>query len=185
MPAQTLKQLNYFKLVKSYKEGGVKQFFQMRRKLFGKRPFPKAEYLEHIKEKAAKMSMAHLEDLTSGLVGAESLGDIRNLKVGYFVSFTSPYRGPNKEILPGEFIGKIKSVNTANKIVEFTTDELYNRFGARIAPQLRAQIADPQHQYVDYAYFKDIVKVGATIKDVEQSRLKEEVRGIIKRTFAL
>lgn len=185
MPAQTLKQLNYFKLVRAYKESNLKGFVQMWKKLFGARPLPEIEFIEQIKEKAAKMKQAHLEDLTSGIVGAENLGDVRKFKVGYFVLFTALYRDLNKEIKEQEFIGKIKSVNTANKIVNLTTDELYNRFGGRIMPQLRAHIADPQHQYIDYAYFKDIEKVGVTIKDVELPRPKlKEIQGIIKRAFA-
>src|ERR1035437_9203318 len=152
MPAASLKQLKYFKLIKAYKEGGIKQLYLVWKQLFGTRPFPEAAYIDIIKAKAAKMKDAHLEDLTSGLKGDNNLGDSRDIKVGYFMLFKGSFRGDNKEIKSGTFIGKISKVDNEAKLAKINSNEIYNRFGVRTVPLHRASVVDPQFQYLDFAY---------------------------------
>lgn len=196
MPSKTKNQLNYFKLVKSFKDDGIKGFFNKWRELFGTRRFPDREYINKIIDISKKIKSADLEDMASGIEGEEVLGDTREFKVGYWARFKGRYRKPDGKIYENEFIAPIKNVNFSSNIVSFNINDIYNKTGGRILPLnlKRANIIDPQFQYLDYAYFNDVIKTAKTKNELtdkketpnitmetqnQSSLTKEQLMGII------
>lgn len=170
MPATSKKQLNYFKLVKSYKEGGIKSFFNMWRTIFKDRPFPDKTYIDTVAKTAQKIKPEDIEDMTSGLKGDDILGDLRDFKVGYWALFKGRYRDYKNTTQEGEFIAQINRVDFKNKIVNFNAGSMYNKFGGRIATQNRAIITDLDFPFMDYAYFKDVIKTSKNKNEIIEKR---------------
>jgi hypothetical protein len=188
MPARSKKQLNYFKLVKAYKDNGYKGLFGTWKDIFGKRPFPKSDYINKIISTSQKINYADLTDLASGIEGESPVGDKRDIKVGYWALFTGRYRDSKGIPKENKFIAQIKKVDFNNNIANFNRFEFYNRFGARTETPYRIVVTNPEFQFMDYAYFKDIIKTGKSVKDVSESRegsvLKEIPAGFGDESFS-
>lgn len=180
MPALSKKQQNYFRLVKAYKDGSYKAFFSTWREIFGKRPYPSKEYISKVVETSKKIKDADLLDLASGVEGENVIGDKRDIKVGYWALFKGKYRDSKGIPKENKFIAQIKRVDFNNGIANFNRFGFYNRFGARTETPLRVVVTHPEFQFLDYAYFRDIIKTGKTIKDISEPReglLAQEVFG--------
>lgn len=170
MPSKSKKQLNYFKLVKAYKDSGYKGLFDMWKTIFGKRPFPPSEYINKIVSTSQKIKDVDLADLASGLEGESVVGDKRDIIVGYWALFTGKYRDSKGIPKENKFIAQIKKVDFNNGIANFNRFEFYNRFGARTETPYRLVVTNPDFQFLDYAYFKNIIKTGKSVKEVAEPR---------------
>ena len=180
MPSKSIKQQNYFKLVKAYKDGSYKSFFGTWREIFGQRPYPSKEYISKIIETSKKIKDADLIDLTSGVEGENIIGDKRDIKVGYWALFKGKYRDSKGVPKENTFIAQIKRVDFNNGIANFNHFEFYNRFGGRIETPYRLVVTNPEFQFLDYAYFRDIIKTGKKVKDIAEPKeglLAKEVFG--------
>lgn len=170
MQAKSKKQLNYFRLVKSYKDSGYKGLFNTWKEIFGRRPFPPSEYINKIVDTSQKIKDSDLLDLTSGVEGEAVVGDKRDIKVGYWALFNGRYRDSKGIPKEGKFIAQIKKVDFNNSIANFNRFEFYNRFGARTETPYRVVVTNPEFQFLDYAYFKDIIKTGKSVKEISETR---------------
>ena len=190
MPAASKKQQNYFKLVQSFKEEGERGFFKKWKELFNNRPFPNKEYVQKIADTSKKIKDEDLQDLTSGIEGEEIIGDKREFKVGYWALFKGKYRplSNQEEVKDGVFIAKIKRIDFQNKIVNFAEDGLFNKFGTHIGSLLRTNISHPEFKFLDYAYFKDVIKTSKNKSDMIEKReitemIRKTVREILNEMF--
>jgi hypothetical protein len=180
MPSKSKKQQNYFRLIKAYKDGGYKELFGTWRSIFGNRPYPDSDYINKIIETSKKIKYADLEDLASGVEGEPVVGDTRDIKVGYWALFKGRYRNSKGEPSEGVFVSRIKRVDNNNGIANFNINDFYNRFGAKTEVLRRVSVTHPEFQWLDYAYFKDIIKTGKDKKDVAELRpgtLMKEIFG--------
>jgi len=104
MPSKSRKQLNFFKLVKSYVDSGPEGVMNMWGEIFPGRKMPSSNELEKITNVADSVDYADLEDMASGVEGDEVLGDNRDIKVGYWMKFESWYTNSNGEKRKGTFV---------------------------------------------------------------------------------
>jgi hypothetical protein len=98
MPSKTEKQLNLFKIVKAYVDGGRTGLIGMWKDLYPNRDFSDDEF-EKIIRISKGIDYAYLEDMASGIEGDEVLGDKKDIKVGYWMKFEawfSNYKGEKK-----------------------------------------------------------------------------------------
>lgn len=180
MPSKTKKQQNYFRLIKAYKDSGYKGFFSTWKEIFGTRPYPSSDYINKAIETSKKIKYADLEDLASGVEGEQVVGDTREIKVGYWALFKGKYRNSKGEPKDGTFVSRIKRVDYNNRIANFNVNDFYNRFGGKTEALRRLNVSHPEFQWLDYAYFNDIIKTGKDKKDVTELRpgtLMDEVFG--------
>lgn len=180
MPAKSKKQQNYFKLVKAYADGKYNGFFSKWKEMFGTRPYPSTDYINKVADVSKKIKYADLEDLASGVKGQDVVDDSKEIKVGYWALFSGKYRDTKGQPQEGKFIARIKRVDHNNKIANFNIYDFHNRFGGKIEVPRRLSVTHPEFQWLDYAYFKDIIKTGKEKKDIVELRpgtLMKEVFG--------
>lgn len=180
MPSKSKHQQNYFKLVKAYKDFGYKGFFTTWKEIFGQRPYPSSTYINKVIKTSQKIKDADLQDLASGIEGQSVVGDKLDIRVGYWALFKGKYRDSKGIPQENKFIAQIKRVDFNKSIVNFNHFEFYNRFGARTETPRRLVVTDAEFQFLDYAYFKDIIKTGKKVKDIAETReglLAKEVFG--------
>lgn len=188
MPAKNKKQLNFFLLVKGFKEGqeiGLKTAYK---RLEGYKPRLTSEYIDKVKKAAWTIQDADLLDLTSGIESENPVGDKRELKVGYWALFLGKARISPTETKENEYIGKITRVDNSKMIVNFNHNDFRNKFGAKILPVKRAEILDNNFQYLDYSSFDNIIKTGKTPEEVAKKRelvsenwIRAEIRKAIQK----
>ena len=184
MPSYSEKQVNYFKLVKSYVDGEISGFFKKWKELYPEKNNPPRSYIEKIKKTAKEINYADLEDMASGVIGDEFLGDDKEIKVGYYVFFETKYV-KNNEVLTGKFISKIKSINNSSKVIQINKNEFYNRFGVKIEPVRAANAANYNSPYVESVLFQNILKTSKKIADIVEKRGDiKEIRKIIQEVFS-
>ena len=170
MPAKNKKQLNFFLLVKGFKDGqdiGLKTAYK---RLEGYKPRLTPEYIDKIKKAAWTIQDADLLNLTSGIESEAVLGDKKDLKVGYWALFRGKTRISPAETKENEYIGKITRVDNSKMIVNFNINDFRNKFGVRILPVKRVDISDNNFQYLDYSSFDNIIKTGKTPEEVAKKR---------------
>jgi hypothetical protein len=185
MPSKNQNQLNFFLLVKAFKEDGVRGVFTKRKDLQGFKQKITKEYIEKIQNVSEKIKEADLLDMTSGIEGDNPLGDNRTIKVGYWALFKGKHRTKNREIKDVVLIGQIIRVDNETKVVNFNINDIRNMFGSKIAALYRVDITDTDHQYLDYAHFNKILKTAKTPMELATKRaasevIREEVRKILQ-----
>jgi len=152
MPSKNKKQLNFFLLVKAYKESGENGVFRQLKHLEGYKPRLTPTYMNKLIKTAESIADSDLIDMTSGVEGENPLGDTRNLKVGYWALFTGKYKpAGSKDEIPkeGEFIAQIKKVDNAKGLVEFNQKGFRNKYGNTIFIPRRAVVINQEFQYLD------------------------------------
>tara|TARA_R110000868_G_scaffold105774_9_gene290440 strand:+ start:14388 stop:15173 length:786 start_codon:yes stop_codon:yes gene_type:complete len=180
MPSKTKKQLTFFRLVKSYVDGGPDGLMIMWKELFPGRNMPNEENIKKITNVADKINYADLEDLTSGIEGDETLGNEKEIKVGYWMKFESWYKSYQGERKKGEFIAKIKKIVPGIKLVNFNSEDIYSKNGGKIAPVKRVKITTTDNMWVDFAYFDQIKE---TAKNKNDLIIKNEVRKLVREVL--
>ena len=181
MPSVSKSQLNYFKLVKAHKDGGINGFFSKWKELYNNRPFPDRNYINKLIKTSKTINPADLEDMASGVKGDDILGEKRDFKVGYWAKFNGVYRDMHDEVKEGEFIAQIDRINPSIKLVNFKSDGLYNKNGIQIMPLKRAIVNHPEFQFLDYVYFKDIIE---TAKTKDELVMKKDTHIMTREEFA-
>lgn len=185
MPSKNQKQLNFFLLVKAYKENGVIGIKRQLKQLEGYKPRITPDYVLKLVKTANTIKSADLIDLTSGIEGESTLGDKKDLKVGYWALFRGKYK-PNgsKNNIPeeGEFIAQIKRVDNSKDIINFNQNGFRNKYGHTIVIPRRANVSDLNFIYLDYALFGDVLKTGKTPEEVAQKldNMEEVVRTMVR-----
>jgi hypothetical protein len=96
MPSKNKKQFNLFKNVKAFVDGGENLLLKTWRETNPGRKITDEDFVK-IKKIADSIKYADLEDLTSGIVGDETLGNVLEVKVGYWMKFKSKYKVGNLE----------------------------------------------------------------------------------------
>lgn len=186
MPSKNKKQLNFFLLVKAYKEYGEIGVKRQWKNLNGYKPKLTLDYIAKLTKTADNINSADLIDLTSGLEGDSQLGDKRDFKVGYWALFRGKFKphGSKNEIPnEGEFIAQIKKVDNQNNIVNFHQSGFRNKFGNTIETPKRATITHPEHLYLDYSLFDNIIRTGKTPQEVAKKRenLEESIKKVVRK----
>jgi hypothetical protein len=166
MPSKTKKQLNFFKLVKSYVDSGPEGLIDMWKETFPNRSMPKKENIQKIIDVADKINYADLEDLASGVEGDEVLGDKKEIKVGYWMKFEAWYASHQREKKKGVFIAKIKKIVPGIKLVNFNSEDIYSKNGGKIAPLKRTKITSTDNMWLDFAYFDQIKETAKNKNDL-------------------
>lgn len=184
MPAKNQKQLNLFLLIKAYKEYGEIGVRHKLSQLQGYKPRLTPAYMDKLAKTAKTIKDSDLLDLTSGIEGDNVLGDKKELKVGYWALFKGQYKkdGLTQD---GEFIAQIKRVDNNSKVVNFSQKDFKNKYGQNIIIPRRANISNPDHIYLDYALFDNVIKTGKSPMEIAQKRenLEESIRKIIQKIF--
>jgi hypothetical protein len=184
MPSKNKKQLNFFLLVKAFKENGEIGVKRQWKFLEGYKPRLTPAYMQKLVKTANSITDADLIDKTSGVEGNDPLGDTRELKAGYWALFRGKYRVPGQtDEVPreGEFIANIKNVNAQKGVVNFNHNGFRNQYGQTMIIPKRANASSLEHMYLDYALFDNIIKTGRTPEEVAKERDNlEEVRKIIR-----
>lgn len=177
MPSKTKKQLNFFKLVKAYVDGGPKDFIIAWKNMYSS-IYPSVKVIEKIKDVAEKINYADLEDMTSGIVEDEVLGEKRDFKVGYWMKFETSYRDYRNQISKNTFIAKITKIRPQENLAIFNSNDLHNKNGNRIEPLRRVSGATTvENIWLDYAYFNQITE---TAKIKNELIMKNEIRKIVR-----
>jgi len=184
MPSKNTKQLNFFLLVKGYKEGGTIGLQRALKLLKGYKPKLTTSYLAKLIDTANRIKEADLVDLTSGIEGQNPLGDNREIKAGYWALFRGKYKVPGQtDEVPreGEFIALIKRVDNQKKVVNFHHDGFRNKYGQTMIIPKRANVSSVEFMYLDYALFDNIIKTGKTPQEVaEPKEIMKEIRKTVQ-----
>src|SRR3972149_2287763 len=173
MPSKNKKQLNFFLLVKAYKESGENGVFRQLKHLEGYKPRLTPTYMNKLIKTAESIADSDLIDMTSGVEGENPLGDTRNLKVGYWALFTGKYKpAGSKDEIPkeGEFIAQIKKVDNAKGLVEFNQKGFRNKYGNTIFIPRRAVVINQEFQYLDYALFDNVIRTGKNPQELAKPK---------------
>jgi hypothetical protein len=176
MPSKTEKQLNLFKIVKAYVDGGRTGLMGMWKDLYPNRDLSDYEF-EKIIRISKGIDYADLEDMASGIEGDEVLGDKKDIKVGYWMKFEAWFSNYKGEKRKGTFIAKITKVSPSIKIANFNSEDIYNKNGSKIAPLKRTRISDADRMWLDFAFFNQILE---TAKNKEELVMKNEIRKIVR-----
>jgi hypothetical protein len=176
MPSKTEKQLNLFKIVKAYVDGGRTGLMGMWKDLYPNRDFSDDEF-EKIIRISKGIDYADLEDMASGIEGDEVLGDKKDIKVGYWMKFEAWFSNYKGEKRKGTFIAKITKVSPSIEIANFNSEDIYNKNGSKIAPLKRTRILDADRMWLDFAFFNQILE---TAKNKEELVMKNEIRKIVR-----
>ena len=181
MPSKTKKQLNFFKLVKAYVDGGAKDLMLAWKNMYSSN-FPTVKVVDKIKDVAQIINYADLEDMASGIEGEVVLGDKRDIKVGYWMKFETSYRDYHNKVFKNTFIAKITKIRPQEKLAIFNSNDLHNKNGNRIEPLRRISGATTvENIWLDYAYFNQIIE---TAKTKEELTMKNEIRKIIRELIS-
>jgi hypothetical protein len=185
MPSKNKKQLNFFLLVKAYKEFGDMGVYRQYKYLEGYKPRLTDDYMAKISKTANSINPADLIDMTSGVEGDNPLGDKRDLKAGYWALFRGKYKPyGSKDEVPkeGEFIAMIKRVDNQKGVVNFHQHGFRNKFGQTMEIPRRANVSHPEHMFLDYALFDNVIRTGKNPQEVARERENlEEVRKIVRK----
>jgi len=179
MPSKNKKQLNLFKNVKAFVDGGENLLLKTWRETNPGRKITDEDFIK-IKKIADSIKYADLEDLTSGIVGDETLGNILEVKVGYWMKFKSKYKFGNLE-KENVFIAKITKVRPEEKIAIFSYQDIYNKNAIKINPLKRTNASSTEQIWLDYAHFNQIQE---TAKTKEELIMKNEIRKLIRNILA-
>jgi regulator of replication initiation timing len=184
MPSKNKKQLNFFLLVKAYKEYGEMGVFRQYKYLEGQKPKLTDEYMYKIIKTAENIKPADLIDLTSGTEVDNPVGDKKDLKAGYWALFRGKYKPKNSKDethKEDEFVAMIKKVDNQKGVVNFNHNGFRNKFGQTMEIPKRANVSNPEFMFLDYALFDNIIRTGKTPQEVARERENlEEVRKIIR-----
>lgn len=188
MPSKNKKQLNFFLLVKAYKESGEMGVKRQWKFLEGSKPRLTPEYMGKLIKTALSIKPADLIDLTSGIDKEDEVGDKRDLKAGFWALFRGKYkpRGANDEIpKEAEFIAQIKRVDVQKGVVNFNHNGFRNKFGQTMEIPKRANISSLEHVYLDYALFDNVIRTGKNPQEVarEKENMEESIRKIVKEVL--
>lgn len=116
MPSKSKKQKNFFKNVKAFKERGIDAIIHL-----------PISFQEKIKKTAERISDKDLDDML------KMEDEIITFEIGDWVLIDPKIKNiQNNKILP--FITKIKSKNEKDKIINFSTEEIYHTNGAKRLP---------------------------------------------------
>lgn len=170
MPSNSRKQLELFKLVKSYVDDGPDGFVIMWRNMYPTRGFPDSETIGKVVKISEKINYDDLEDMASNMEGVD-------IKSGNWMMFDAHYRSGDGSVAKGVFIAKIKKVVPNIKLVEFNSDDIYNKNGSKIIPLKRTKITNTNKMWLDFAYFNQIKKTAKSKKDLI---MLNEVRNIVR-----
>ena len=188
MPSKNRKQLNFFLLVKAYKENGEIGVKRQWKFLEGYKPRLTPAYMEKLIKTAKSITDADLIDMTSGVEGDDPIGDTRELKPGYWALFRGKYKVPEQtDDTPkeGEFIAQIKNVNQQKGVVNFNHNGFRNKYGQTMIMPKRANASSLEFMYLDYALFDNVIKTGRSPQEVaeEKENLEESVRKMVRKAF--
>lgn len=184
MPSKTKKQLNFFKLVKAYVDGGAKELMITWKNMYPSK-YPSVKLTEKIKNVAKKINYSDLEDMASGIVGDEVLGDERDIKVGRWMKFETSYSDYHNRIFKGIFIAKIKNIRPKEKIAIFNPNDIFSIRGNRIPTLKRAENATTtENIWVDYTHFNQIIEIAKTKEElIMKNEFRKLVRELISEEF--
>lgn len=188
MPAKNKKQLNFFLLVKAFKENGEIGVKRQWKFLDGYKPRLTPVYIGKLVKTADSITDADLIDKTSGIEGDDQLGDTRKLKPGYWALFRGKYKIPNQtDEIPkeGKFIAQIKNVNQQKGVVNFNHNGFRNKYGQTMIIPKRANTSSLEFMYLDYALFSNIIKTGRSPEEISEERIsiEESTRNIVRQIF--
>ena len=175
MASKNKKQFNLFKNVKAFVDGGENLLLKTWRETNPGRKITDEDFIK-IKKIADSIKYADLEDLTSGIVGDETLGNILEVKVGYWMKFKSKYKVGNLE-KENVFIAKITKVRPDEKIVTFNYQDIYNKNAIKINPLKRTNASSTEQIWLDYVHFNQIQE---TAKSKEELIMKNEIRKLVR-----
>jgi hypothetical protein len=170
MPSKTKKQLNLFKIVKSYVDGGGKEMLKTWYKLYPKRKITNND-INKIIDISRKINYNDLIDMASGMEGDDVLGETKNIKVGYWIKFKSKYQSYHGEKKESVFIAKITSLKPYEKIAKFNPNELYNKNGTKINPVRKINYYNNDNIWLDMTYYDNILE---TERDIKKLIMKNE-----------
>ena len=131
---------------------------------------------EKIKKIANSINYADLEDLTSGIVGDEVLGNQLEIKVGYWMKFKTKYKSGNIE-KEGTFIAKITKLRPNEKIAIFNPQDIYNINAVKINPLKRTNASTAEQIWLDYVFFNEIKEIA---KSKDELIMKNEIRKLVR-----
>ena len=121
-----------------------------------------------------------LEDFVSGIEGDDVLGELKDVKVGYWVKFDAEYTNSYGLIVNNPLIVKIKQVIPSLQLAKFNPEEIYNKNGVRIAPLKKSQYDITERMWLDSLYFNQIKDIARDKKDL---LMKNEIRKIVRKTL--
>lgn len=179
MPSKNKKQLNLFKLVKSYVDSDLGGLFDEWNKIFPKRKITQKD-IEKIKTISNNIKYEDLEDFVSGVESDDVLGELKDVKVGYWVKFDAKYTNSYGLIVSNPLIVKIKQVIPSLQLAKFNPEEIYNKNGVRIAPLKKSQYDITERMWLDSLYFNQIKDIARNKKDLI---MKNEIRKIVRETL--
>jgi hypothetical protein len=175
MPSKNKKQLNLFKNVKAFVDGGENLLLKKWKETNPGRTLTGDEF-EKIKKIANSINYADLEDLTSGIVGDEVLGNQLEIKVGYWMKFKTKYKSGNIE-KEGTFIAKITKLRPNEKIAIFNPQDIYNINAVKINPLKRTNASTAEQIWLDYVFFNEIKEIA---KSKDELIMKNEIRKLVR-----
>lgn len=173
MPSKSKKQLELFRLVKAYVDGGPDGFVIAWRNMYPTREFPDVNTIEKVVKISETINYSDLEDMASGLEGVD-------IKIGNWMLFDAYYRKQSGDVGKGTFIAKIKKVVPNIKLVQFNSEDIYSKNGGKITPLKRTKITSTNRMWLDFAYFDQIKK---TAKNKNDLAMLNEIRKIIRETL--
>jgi len=182
MPSKTKKQLNFFKLVKAYSDGGAKELLLTWRNIYDSN-YPSPKVMEKIKKVSERMDYSDLEDMTSGIEGDSTLGDNRDIKVGYWIKFDTSYRDYHNKEFKGTYMAKIIKIRPKEKIAIFYPEDIYSIRGNRIGALKRAYGATTvENVWIDYVHFNQIKETAKTKEELVMKN--ESIRKFIRKIIS-
>jgi hypothetical protein len=125
--------------------------------------------------------------MTSGIEGDNPIGDKRDLKAGYWALFRGKYKpsySADEAPKEGEFIAQISRVDNQKGIVNFNPHDFRNKQGKKMAIPRRAVVTNPEHMFLDYAFFDNVIKTGKSPQEVAQVENLEEVIRIVRNILS-
>tara|TARA_Y100000389_G_C17321832_1_gene443497 strand:- start:117 stop:893 length:777 start_codon:yes stop_codon:yes gene_type:complete len=170
MPSKSKKQLELFRLVKAYVDGGPDGFVIAWRNMYPTREFPDVNTIEKVVKISETINYGDLEDMASGLEGVD-------VKVGNWMLFDAYYRKPSGDKGKGTFIAKINKVVPNIKLVNFNSEDIYSKSGGKIAPLKRTKITSTNNMWLNFAYFDQIKE---TAKNKNDLIMLKEIRNIVR-----
>lgn len=173
MPSKSKKQLELFRLVKAYVDGGPDGFVIAWRNMYPTREFPDVNTIEKVVKISETINYSDLEDMASGIEGVD-------IKIGNWMLFDAYYRKQSGDVGKGTFIAKIKKVVPNIKLVQFNSEDIYSKNGGKIIPLKRTKITSTNRMWLDFAYFDQIKK---TAKNKNDLAMLNEIRKIIRETL--
>lgn len=173
MPSKSKKQLELFKLVKAYVDGGPDGFVIMWKNMYPSREYPDTITIEKVVKISETINYSDLEDMASNMEGVD-------IKVGNWMLFDAYYRNRSGGKSKNTFIAKIKKVVPNIKLVQFNSEDIYSKNGGKITPLKRTKVTSADRMWLDFAYFDQIKKTAQNKKDLA---MLNEIRKMIRETL--